>query len=70
MHKATAVNATSRENTLTLKRFHREEDRWKMFLVVGPEKHDGMRGTSCFSSKKNVSAKIGEGINGNEYAGE
>ena len=71
MHKATAVNTTSREKTLTLERFLREEDRWKMFLVVGPEKHDGMTGTSCCSLvEKNGSAKISEGINKDDYTSE
>ena len=42
-----------------------------MFLVFGPEKHDGMTGTSrCSLKEKNVYAKIGEGINRNEYTGE
>lgn len=71
MHKATAVNTVSREETLALERFLLEEDRWKMFLVVGSEKNAGTAGTSCCSIKdKNVSAKMSEGICEIEYAGE
>ena len=54
-----------------LERFLLEEDRWKVFLLVGPEQNDGGTGTSCCSLKdKNMSAKISEGIDENEYSGE
>ncbi len=71
MHKATPVNAAGREKTLTLERYLMEEDLWKMFLVVGSEKNDDMKGTSCCSLKdKNLSAKISESIHENKYTGE
>ena len=69
--KTTHVNAARREKPLMLERFLLEEDRWKMFLVVGSAKSDGIMGTSrCSFKDKNMSAKISEGINENEYTGE
>ena len=48
-----------------------EEDPWKRFLVVGPEKNGGTEGTSrCSLKDKDLSAKISEGINENENTGE
>ena len=71
MHRGTPVNAARGEKAFMLERFLLEEDRWKMFLLVGSEKNDGRTGTSCCSLKdKNMSAKNSEGIYENEYTGE
>ena len=54
-----------------LERFLLEEDRWKMFLLIGSEKTDGTTGTSfCSLKDRNMSAKNNEGINENEYTRE
>lgn len=71
LHKATPVDAARREPTLTLERFLGEEDPWKRFLVVGPEKVGGTKETSCcFLRDKDMSAGISEGINRNEFTGD
>ena len=71
LRKATPVNAARRAPTLTLERFLEEEDPWKKSLVDGPENIGGTKERSfCSLKEKNMSAKISEGINGNEYTGE
>lgn len=71
LRKATPVNAARRAPTLTLERFLEEEDPWKRFLVVGPEKIGGTKERSfCFLKEKDISAKISEGINGNDNTAE
>ena len=56
---------------MTLERFLGEGDPWKRFLVVGPEKIGGTKGTSCCPLKDTeMSAKVSEGISGNENTGE